>query len=416
MNLNAIEFLTSQEGARWLEEIQAKGFDKENHVWWATRLRERLEPDFVSALLETADLRHRAKSKFSKADEMLFDREGLEMSSAEIVSQYRMQRYAQYERVADLGAGIGGDVIGLMGVGAGTLVDVVAVDRDAVRLAMCQHNAEAYYGKQCETVEADLANGFITECDAVFFDPMRRTERGKRIFRLGDYRPSLTILENWRGITENWGVKASPGIDLREVAALPDEVEVEFISVRGELREAVLWYGGLRSGAEKRATRIDGDVVMSMVGDDKPVVSISEPKGYILEPDPSVLRAGLVQDLAVRLGADMIDPTIAFMTSSEVSHPSTGSGFEWVRVFEVEDWMPFGIKRLRGYLRERDVGRVTIKVRGMGVGKPVDVEDVRRQLRLKGRGYGRSDEERVVILTRCLGKPIAIVGQALDLR
>ena len=61
--------------------------------------------------------------------------------------------------------------------------------------------------------------------------------------------------------------------------------------------------------------------------------------------------------------------------------------------------MPFGLKRLRTYLRERDVGRLTIKKRGTAVVP----EQLRRQLDLRGSATA------TIILTRVAGSQQVLV-------
>jgi hypothetical protein len=73
----------------------------------------------------------------------------------------------------------------------------------------------------------------------------------------------------------------------------------------------------------------------------------------------------------------------------------------FARYFTVDDWFPFQLKRLRSYLRERNIGRVTIKKRG----SPLDTDVLQRQLRLSGA------EERIVFLTRVQGEPVVIIGR-----
>jgi hypothetical protein len=63
--------------------------------------------------------------------------------------------------------------------------------------------------------------------------------------------------------------------------------------------------------------------------------------------------------------------------------------------------MPFQLKRLRAYLRENNVGRVTVKKRG----SPITPEELIQQLRLK-----EGEEERVLFLTQMQGKPIVIIA------
>jgi arsenate reductase-like glutaredoxin family protein len=61
--------------------------------------------------------------------------------------------------------------------------------------------------------------------------------------------------------------------------------------------------------------------------------------------------------------------------------------------------MPFHLKTLRAYLRERGVGRVTVKKRG----SPITPEALTAKLKLTG------DESRTLIMTRHQGKPIVMI-------
>lgn len=123
--------------------------------------------------------------------------------------------------------------------------------------------------------------------------------------------------------------------------------------------------------------------------------ALSAPRDVLYEPDPSLLRAGLVRQLAARLGAARMDPEIAYLTADEfIPTP-------WARAYRVEEGMPFGLKRLREWLRSRGVGRVTIKKRG----SPIEPEDLERRLRLRGEG------SRVLFLTKVDGKPYVLIAE-----
>ena len=65
--------------------------------------------------------------------------------------------------------------------------------------------------------------------------------------------------------------------------------------------------------------------------------------------------------------------------------------------------LPFGLKRLRALLRERGVGRLTVKKRGTAV----EPEELRGQLRLHG------DEEATVVLTRVAGQQSVLLVERL---
>jgi hypothetical protein len=95
------------------------------------------------------------------------------------------------------------------------------------------------------------------------------------------------------------------------------------------------------------------------------------------------------------LGAARIDPEIAYLTADEcVPTP-------WARAYRIEEAMPFGLKRLREWLRARGVGRVTVKKRG----SPLEPEELQRQLRLRG------EESRILFLTKVSGKPYVLIAE-----
>ena len=116
---------------------------------------------------------------------------------------------------------------------------------------------------------------------------------------------------------------------------------------------------------------------------------------YIYEPDPAILRAGLVTVVGEQLNAAQLDPEIAYLTGDMLIETP------FARVWEVEDWLPFQLKRLRATLRERNVGRATVKKRG----SPLVPEELIRDLRLEG------EEEKVLFLTQMQGKPIVVIAK-----
>ena len=103
------------------------------------RWRERLDAELVTAAWTQVTLRAAARTKFSRADEMLFDRVGLEQSTDEVVAAHKARRFAGYSAIADLCCGIGGDTIALAG-----FAPVTAVDVSGPRATMAEHNAGVY--------------------------------------------------------------------------------------------------------------------------------------------------------------------------------------------------------------------------------------------------------------------------------
>jgi hypothetical protein len=115
--------------------------------------------------------------------------------------------------------------------------------------------------------------------------------------------------------------------------------------------------------------------------------------GRLHEPDPAVIRSGLVSLVAQDLGATLVDPTIAYLTSD------ARAATPWVRSYRVDEVLPFNLKKLKALLRARGVGRVTVKKRGSAI----EPETLSRQLRGPGAGTA------VVVVTRVAGAPTALV-------
>jgi hypothetical protein len=228
-------------------------------------------------------------------------------------------------------------------------------------------------------VVADAEAYDVAGFDAVYVDPARRDARG-RVF------DPLRQSPGWDVVTALLGdvgvVKTAPGIPHRLV---PDGAEAEFVSDTGDLVEATLW-GRRFAATVRRATVLPGGD--SVTTDDLPAaVPVGEPAAWWYEPDPAVIRAGLVGAVAAEVDGHLLDPRIAYVSSDRsVSTP-------FARAYRLREEVPFREKRLRTALRERGIGTLTIKKRG------VDIVPERLRPRLALRG----DREATVILTRVAG-------------
>ncbi len=388
MELSSWGALLSPLGQEALRAAEVLAPREEDFLAHFQALSRQYPEDLARDALELAILRREAGAKFPFADKMYFTREALEQASSWQVASYRANRYSNFERLVDLGCSIGADSLALAGE-----APTLGIDIDPLRLHMAQANARAMgLSDAFKFAQADLLDPlpikYTPTSTGLFFDPARRAG-GRRAYSVRNYHPPLNVIKTWLPDYPALGVKISPGVNLAELSAY--QAEVEFISLDGDLKEAVLWFGPLRT-AERRATLLPEAASLTPVAEAP--LSLSEPRAYLYEPDPAVLRAGLVRTLAVELDAYQLDPDIAYLTGDDLI--STPFARAWV----VEDWFPFGLKRLRAYLQERGVGRVTVKKRG----SPLEPERLIRDLRLKGEG------EKVVFLSHLRGRPIVIVG------
>src|SRR5215472_14128889 len=412
MNENPALLLTPQgrEILARVAELQGDGPKPELAV--AEALRREYPASLAAAAMAQHELRLAARAKFSRAMKMLFTRGGYEQSSSETIARYRAGRFGAARRVADLCCGIGGDLITL--ASARSRVIVLAVDRDEVHVRLALHNAVVYgVSYRVATCVADVRDIRLAGIDAIFIDPARRA--GSRRFRAGMSEPPLGWCFDLAERVPAVCVKAAPGLPAELV---PPGWEAEFIADGRDLKEAVLWSPALatapwspalataprspapatapgarsaRPAGARRATILPaGDTLVAHPGDPVPV---GEPGEYLLDPNPAVTRAGLVEDLARTLGAWKFDPQIAFLAmDKEIETP-------FARTLRVIDSAPWNEKQLAARLRGLGVGAADIRRRGLAG----DVDQIRRRLKLAG------PQRATVVLTRVADKPWGLI-------
>jgi THUMP domain-like len=379
-----LELLESAEGLELLEWLAARGpvaADEELAV--GERLRERFPADLVVAATAQHELRERARAKFAEPERLLFTRDGLEQSSSEPVARHRAARYRGFPLVADLCTGIGGDLIALAKGRA-----ALAVDLDPLHLRMGLRNARALGATEVAGACADVRHLRLDRLPPVFVDPARRS--GGRRLPAGTSEPPLGWCLGLAGHVAELGIKAAPGLPLDLV---PAGWEVELIADGHDLKEAVLWSPAMAT-TSRRATVLPGrEPGHSLVAGPGAGLAVRGPGAFLLDPNPAVTRAGLVEELGRELDAWKIDDRVGFLSAD---HPmATPFG----RLLAVEASLPWNLKRLRAVLRARQAGAVEIRKRGSAV----DVEDLRRRLDLRG------DRRLTVVLTRALDRPWALV-------
>ncbi len=344
-------------------------------------LRKRFDPERCRAAVTLLALRKRAGVKFTRAAQMVFDREGLEQASGEGIAAYRARRYRGLGRVADLCCGIGGDTVALAGQ-----TEVVSVDLDPTRVGMALWNAAVHdTGGRVRGVCADLST-WIPEGDAIFMDPARR-KGSRRFFRTGDYLPPVQM-ERLFAVTPHVGIKVAPGLPYGEI---PPDCEVEFISEAGACKEAVFWFGRLRTGALRRATLLPSEATLALRP--APKAAVRPPGAYLYEPDRAVIRAHLIDQVAEDLGAWKLDPEVAYLSAD--CRVET----DFARRYRVVETLPFSLKRLQAYLAAERIGRLDINKRRF----PIPPEEMRGRLKLGGKGWA------TLSLTRCAERPVDVI-------
>ena len=126
-----------------------------------------------------------------------------------------------------------------------------------------------------------------------------------------------------------------------------------------------------------------------------PSGSLADVGTWLYEPDRALLRAGLVGAVTAATGGQ---------ARLRGGHVSAGArGLPFARRYAVVEAMPFNVKALRGWLRDRQVDRLTIKKRGVSL----DADLLRRQLRMPPKGHN----EALVVISRVRSQQVVLVVQ-----
>ncbi len=386
MDLEQFEALLTDTGQELLRRAGELAPEETTFLACYNKLSKQAPSELVRAALETALLRRRARRKFRLAERMYFLRQALEQASSESVARYRASRFAGLSRVADLCCGIGGDTLALAGV-----TQVLAVERDSLRLRMARCNVKVYEPlSQVEFLLDDVLRMPWPRVEGVFVDPDRRVD-GRRVLSLHDSQPPLHELLARLPKAMLLGVKLAPGVPLHEVKAL--DAEEEFISLNNELKECVLWFGAATSRI-RRATLLPSGATLLQTGAALPPPI--QPRAYLYDPDPAIVRSGLIAELAELLHAPPIDTNCVLLTSDCMIETP------FAQCWRLDAILPYHLPKLRNYLREQGIGRVQITRRGSAA-DPVEVE---RKLKLPP-----TEEFRTLVLTRVLGRAVVLVCQ-----
>ncbi|MFB9071351.1 SAM-dependent methyltransferase [Citricoccus parietis] len=457
----------------WALLNSLEGYRDSEALALSTRLRgEGHAPELVSAVLTQLKFRSKAAAKFGPfAGHMVFTRAGLEQATRMNVAALHAGRFAAagVGSVADLGCGIGADSMAL----AALDLEVTAVERDETVAAAATINLMPFPNASvvCADAEEWLAaldgpggatTGTSARPEGFWLDPARRvvsSSGSSRVFDPESFSPPLSFVERLADTGAPVGVKLGPALPHDSV---PVDCEAQWVSVDGSLTEAVLWFNALVRPGVRRSALVLGGGSVAAGGDgasgavgagpasgaegapaaggagpasvaeggrspaelssaedfgDSPAVPVAGLEGltgYLYEPDPAVIRAGLVADLIDReftaVGGRLLDEHIAYFCADEALDSRFATGY---RVLEV---LPYKVKGLRRWVREHGVTRLDIKKRGVDV----TPEELRRQLMSgqgKGSGPGKgakaAGHHATLVLTRIGKDRVAVVVEPL---
>jgi hypothetical protein len=389
------EWLTGDEANAVLAELAADTTPLHNAI---ARLRSRFTTTQTHLLIEQTELRRRATAKFTQADQMFFTRTGLEQATDQWVAQYKADRFRHVAAslrnaiIADLCCGIGGD-LGALTANA----TAFGIDRDPITAYLAATNART----QVHTT--DITAFDFREVTAFHIDPDRRPT-GKRTTSLDHFEPNLATINQVLAQIVSAAVKLAPATEVP--AHWSAHCELEWISRDHECRQLVAWHGSLaQSPGLHRATVLQSAPGLAqptpprtITGTPRQQVNLAPmPHHYVFDIDAAVLAAKLKGALAAEHNLTALSAGPTYLTGD---HPLADPA---LACFAVEEVVPFRIDKLAKFLRQRSIGGLEIKKRGVDF----DPERLRRDLKLRG------DNTATLLITPLVRRPTAILAQRL---
>lgn len=324
--------------------------------------------DIVSLALDTYLLRPKAVEKFGLwASEGFFSSSLLPQASRTSLSQYRARYFAGRKHVLEIGTGTGSDTAAL----AGQVKKVTTIEQDPIRTAMAQHNLTLQGITNVEFITGDIKSLrlSLSDFDALFADPARRTVTGTRVKDAAQYSPPLEDLLNLP-IDGPSAIKVSPGLFFDHQRWGWSR---QFLGYRDQCLEQTLWRG--IDITDSSVVVVDAEETWSPPVDTLPDKAKVDSLGrYLFEAHGVINRSLRLDDFFAQLGIARFDNDVAYGTSDELVMSS-----RLLSRYTVLDNFRYSRKTLQTALHERQwTSRTEFKKRACNE----DLEEIRRAMKL----------------------------------
>jgi hypothetical protein len=363
-----LAFLIQPESLALLKRICADPRD-DLAVSGSPALRKLAAPQRI-ALLEQRKLRAKAARKCPLAQEMIFTALGLEqLTHAELASYKASRLPGDIRSVVDLCCGLGGDSMYLPD-------RIAAAGADLSRPVLRAYSHNVSLRRRSHAVLADVSRVPV-RAEIALLDPARRAAGRSERWQDQDMSPGWDVMEKLIPKFDGMAIKLGPGVAFPEFL---ESHEWEYLGLRDECLEAVVWTGRLGRPGMVRAVELPSGAFIEALRADLPDTfgDTAEPGRYLYEPVKAVVRAHLFGVLAGRLKLWQIDPRIAYLSGTDlIRHPL-------LKAYRIERELPYDNKAIREFLRKEDVGRLEIKKRGVNL----IPEEFRAGLKLAGPNQG----------------------------
>ena len=396
------------------------------------------DPELLQAASRQAHLAAQAEPRFgNRAWEVLWTTDGLAQASHPGVAQYRARRLAALgvRSAADLTCGLGIDLLAMSDAG----IAVVGIESDVEIAELARRNTRRHSTLRHSTLRhsaagsdpdrphpdplggtprdrpaqsigrIDIRVGSCTDestlaslpaAEAWFIDPARRgaarRQDGSHI-RLDDpesWSPPWSWVRELRHRADIVVAKTAPGIP----HALLSDANGEWVSLRGQLREVTAWWGVGETGARTAVIlAADGSELLRVPasGVELDAIGLPAPGTWLLDPDPAIVRAHVLAEFGVLVGASLVDPQLAYLALPHEPQATPATALNYgARRWQVVYSGAYRPAALRTICADLGITRVDVTGRGRSLPAP----RVAKELHLAG-GPG----QHATLITMALG-------------
>jgi hypothetical protein len=282
--------------------------------------------------------------------------DGLQLATPEIAAKYIAKRL-KTDTIADLGCGIGGQVIFF----AKECGKVYAVERNPEKIEYAKKNCELYGVDNVEFILGDALSpetrDKISDSDIIFSDPARPLTEKERT--LDNLEPPITeLIKLYSGITKGLAFHAPPQMPPERIGL---DCEKEYMSLNGQLNRLTLYFGDLKR-CERSAIVLPGNAYLP--SSDAPAIETGGLSEYVYEPEPSVVKAGLLGELAGTISGSGND--IYFYTGNErrtlLTSPSLIASPFFKDRYRVAGKTGMDISKIKAILAAGKAGKVVLRL------------------------------------------------------
>lgn len=293
----------------------------------------------------------------------------LEQCSSEATATYKAS-LVRGESLVDLTGGFGVDCSFL----SKNFSSVDYVEQNEELCQIAEHNFKTL-GLNIRVNNAESVEFLksMPAVDCIYIDPARRDVKGKKTADLSLCSPNLLdirdiLLDKCNTLL----IKLSPMFDISSaLEVFPECAQVHVVSVKNECKELLLLAKkGYVGDVEVVCVDSTTNLTANKNEEFDTLISYSTPKGFLYEPNASIMKAGLFKTVAKRYNVAKLHPSTHLYTSEELVEDFPGRTFKINRVTKVQK------KEIS------DIEKANLSTRNF----PGNVADLRKKLKLKDGG------------------------------